>query len=135
MKEEGTIKFQCTWVRGDLPDKNIIHDLNIWRTKLYEHQLIGAYSDGTGYGNISIRLDDDQFLITGTNTGKIRQLTDQHFTRVTSYNISKNSLTCEGPIKASSESLTHSIIYESLASVNAVVHIHNNREIMNFQLK
>jgi ribulose-5-phosphate 4-epimerase/fuculose-1-phosphate aldolase len=135
MNEEGTIKYQCSWSRIDLPDKSIIHNLNIWRTKLYKQGLIGSYSDGTGYGNISMRLEDDTFLITGTNTGKIKQLTEKHYTRVTGYNILNNSLTCKGPVKASSESLTHAIIYESVKSANAVVHIHSNalwKKLINF---
>ena len=37
----------------------------------------------------------------------------------------KNSLTCEGPVKASSESLTHAAVYESDNFANAVIHIHN----------
>jgi L-ribulose-5-phosphate 4-epimerase len=126
MNDEGYIKFDCTWIEQELPDKNIILGLNTWRQKLYNRQLIGAYADGIGYGNISCRLANDTFLISGTATGNIKQLTDVHYNRVISFDNVNNSLTCEGPIKASSESLTHAIIYESLPEVNAVVHIHNN---------
>ena len=126
MKDEGYIKFNCTWIEEELPNKNIIDELNNWRQKLYDQQLIGAYPDGIGYGNISCRLTGGTFLITGTATGSNKQLTDEHFTRVIHFNIENNSITCQGPIKASSESLTHAIIYKSLPEVNAVVHIHNN---------
>ncbi len=126
MTDEGYIKFNCTWIEEELPNKNIIDELNNWRQKLYNQQLIGTYPDGIGYGNISRRLTDGSFLITGTATGSIRQLTNKHFTRVVDFNIEDNSITCQGPIKASSESLTHAIIYKSLPKVNAVVHIHNN---------
>ena len=127
MKDEGYIKFNCTWIEEELPDKNIIDELNNWRQKLYNKQLIGAYTDGIGYGNISCRLADDSFLITGTATGNISRLTDMHYTRVSGFDIANNAVTCRGPIKASSESLTHAIIYASLPDVNAVVHIHNHQ--------
>jgi len=134
MKDEGYIKFDCTWIEQELPDKQIANKLNVWRQKLYNQELIGVYADGIGYGNISCRLPDDTFLISGTATGNIKQLTDVHYTRVTSFNIVNNSLTCKGPIKASSESLTHAIIYKTLPEVNAVVHIHHHdlwRKLLN----
>ena len=126
MKDEGYIKFDCTWIEEVLSDNQLIDELNTWRQKLYNQQLIGAYSDGIGYGNISIRLADNTFLITGTATGNLRQLTDNHYTRVSGFDIANNAITCHGPIMASSESLTHAVIYASLPEVNAVVHIHNN---------
>jgi L-ribulose-5-phosphate 4-epimerase len=126
MTDEGYIKFNCTWIKEEFPERYKIDELNSWRQKLYDQQLIGTYPDGIGYGNISCRLTDGSFLITGTATGSIKQLTNEHFTRVINFNIGDNSITCQGPIKASSESLTHAIIYKSLPEVNAVVHIHNN---------
>jgi len=126
MKDEGYIKFQCTWIKDQLPTGDCINDLSSWKEKLYYHQLIGAYPDGTGYGNISIRMENGTFMITGTATGNIKQLTNKHFTKVTEYNITNNTLTCQGPIKASSESLTHAVIYKTLPEVNAVVHIHSS---------
>ena len=67
----------------------------------------------------------NQFIITGSATGKIKYLTNEHYTKVLEYNLDKNSLTAVGPIIASSESLTHAVIYEHDKSVNAVIHIHN----------
>jgi ribulose-5-phosphate 4-epimerase/fuculose-1-phosphate aldolase len=126
MYDEGYIKFDCTWMEEELPDKSMIDELYVWRQKLFNQRLIGAYANGIGYGNISCRLADNTFLITGTATGKLKQLTAKHFTRVTAYDIPQNSLTCKGPIRASSESLTHAIIYETISWVNAVVHVHNH---------
>lgn len=126
MTDEGYIKFICTWIEEDLPEEGIINELSSWRQKLYNNQLIGAYPDGIGYGNISQRLADGTFLITGTATGNLKHLTAKHFTRVINFDIALNAITCQGPIKASSESLTHALIYKSLPEVNGVVHIHNN---------
>ena len=127
MTDEGYIKFNCTWIKEELSDQSIIDELNQWRQKLYNNQLIGAYPDGIGYGNISQRLAEGTFLITGTaTTGNLKQLTARHYTQVSSFDIANNAITCRGPIKTSSESLTHAIIYKSLPEVNVVVHIHNN---------
>ena len=125
MKDEGYIKFNCNWIEEELPNDLNIDSLNFWRQEMYNQALIGAYNDGIGYGNISQRLPDGSFLISGTATGNIKQLTDAHYTCVTSFDVARNTLTCHGPVKASSESLTHAIVYESLTEVNAVVHIHN----------
>ena len=42
------------------------------------------------------------------------------------YDFKKNSLTCEGKTVASSETLSHAIIYELSKQTNAIIHIHNN---------
>jgi len=126
MIDEGYIKFQCNWIKNNLTELDSIDYLSHWRDKLYNQKLIGAYPDGIGYGNISTRLKKNVFMITGSTTGNIKQLTDQHYAKVISYDILNNALTCEGQTKASSESLTHAVFYESIPLANAVVHIHNN---------
>ncbi len=123
--EKGYIKFHCNWIKSEPVAEEIINDLNHWREKLFNLGLIGAYQNGIGYGNLSIRIDNDSFLITGTATGHLTNLTTNHFTKVTSYSFEKNSLNCTGPIKASSESLTHAAIYESENNINAVIHVHS----------
>jgi ribulose-5-phosphate 4-epimerase/fuculose-1-phosphate aldolase len=127
MMEEGYIKFRCNWVQEQLADEHIINKLNPWRQKLFDQHLIGVYANGIGYGNLSIRLAKNNFIITGTATGGIIHLTAQHYTRVTGYNIENNTVTCHGPVKASSESLTHAMIYELMPAVNAIVHIHSKK--------
>lgn len=125
MSETGVIKFNCTWIKEDPLDNELIADLNTWRDKLYKLRFIGMYENGIGYGNISKRFNKDQFIVSGTGTGKYPELSNQQFTTVTEYNLEKNSLTAQGPIIASSESLTHAVIYESDQTCNAVIHIHN----------
>jgi len=125
MQEEEYIKFHCMWIEKSLPEDISINDLNFWRDKLYRQKLIGAYADGVGYGNISIRLTNNTFLITGTKTGNNTKLTNEHYTIVTGYDLAQNRVNCKGPVMASSESLTHAILYESLPEINAVVHIHS----------
>jgi len=123
--KEGAIKFNCKWIKGKPVSKEKTEKLNLWRNKLFELKLIGAYSDGTGYGNISKRSSENKFIITGSGTGKIKKLTKEHYCEVTEFNFKENSLGCVGPLKASSESLTHAAIYKSLPEINAVIHVHN----------
>lgn len=125
MQEEGVIKFKCKWIKEAPLSFELIKELNEWRNKLYNAKLIGQNKDGIGYGNISIRYNQNTFIITGSSTGKLTTLTEQHYTRVTEYDLDKNSLTTVGPVIASSESLTHAVIYEHQKEVNAVIHAHH----------
>lgn len=125
MSETGVIKFHCQWTKGNPLAEESIKELNEWRDMLYQRGFIGAYENGIGYGNVSIRLKQNQFLITGSATGGIEKLSGQHYTKVTAFDLCSNSVTAEGPMLASSESLTHAAIYECDAGVNAVIHIHD----------
>ena len=123
--DEGYIKFNCNWIlSNDIPlDK--VAELNMWREIMYDKGWIGLYPDGIGFGNISMRCNEKTFLISGTATGGLPTLTKSHYSLVTNYDLSTNTVTCMGPVKASSESLTHALIYECSAATNAVIHIHN----------
>jgi len=124
--DEGYIKFNCKWIK-DKPiiQANKLFEINRWRDKLYSLGLLGAYDNGIGFGNISIRFKKNSFIITGSATGKYPALNENHYVLVNEYNFDKNNLTCKGPIKASSESLSHAMIYECSSDTNAVIHIHN----------
>jgi len=123
--DEGYIKFNCKRIPSDDIPLDKVADLNVWRKIMYDKGLIGIYPDGIGFGNISIRCNENTFLISGTATGGITDLDNSHYALVTDYDLRANSLICEGLINASSESLTHALIYESSSSTNAVIHIHN----------
>jgi hypothetical protein len=127
MIDEGYIKYQCNWIEAPAITKERLAEINQWRNRLYELKLIGQYENGIGFGNISIRDRDraNHFIISGTSTGNIACLNEQHYTTVIDYDWDKNFVTCVGPIKASSESLTHAAIYQSNPQINAVIHVHN----------
>lgn len=126
MHEEGYIKFKCNWIKSKPLPIEKIKEINEWRDKLYSLGLIGAYEDGIGFGNISVRWEtSNQFIITGSKTGNFKSLNEQHYTLVTDFNLEENSLTCKGPIEASSESLTHGTIYKANPEINAVIHVHS----------
>lgn len=127
LNETGSIKFQCNWIQAEPVDEKTITEINRWRNILFNHKLIGVYPNGIGYGNISIRLTEKEFLISGTSTGLLEKLTNKHYSVVTAYNFLENALTCKGPIKASAESLTHAAVYEMDPNIQAIIHVHNKR--------
>lgn len=126
MKKEGYIKFECNWKITPPFSFSEYPKMNRWRNKFYRLGLIGTYKDGVGFGNISVRTKrNGKFIITGSQTGGFKKLLKSHYTRVISYDIAKNSVTCKGPIKASSESMTHAAVYKIAKNANAVIHVHS----------
>ena len=123
--DEGYIKFNCNWIPSNDIPLNKVAELNVWREIMYKKGLIGVYPDNIGFGNISMRCNEKTFLISGSATGGLATLNESHYSLVTDYDPGTNSVTCTGPLKASSESLTHALIYECSAATNAVIHIHN----------
>jgi L-ribulose-5-phosphate 4-epimerase len=126
MLDEGIIKFDAKWIRSNIEVTDIINEMNSWRKKLYNEDLIGQYSNGIGFGNISIKIKhSDDFLISGSGTGTKSFTGSQDYTKVISYDFDTNRLTCVGPIIASSESLTHAVLYEVDPSIQVVIHGHH----------
>ena len=127
--DEGVIKYESRWTPGPAPDADAAALLDQWRQPLFAAGLIGEYADlRIGFGNISIRHGDgNQFLISGTQTGRLARTLAQHYTLVTEYDISANIVHCSGPMQASSEAMTHAAIYELNESINAVVHVHSRQ--------
>ncbi|HDR88379.1 MAG TPA: class II aldolase/adducin family protein [Bacteroidetes bacterium] len=126
-EKEGYIRFHCHWrPSGPLIPAGMVLEINRWRSVLYSMEMLGCLEDGTGFGNISLRAPTaGKFFITGTATGKFKKLHAGHFSLVEKYGIDRNEIVCTGPVRASSESLSHAAVYETLSRVNAVVHIHH----------
>ncbi|MEZ4884443.1 MAG: class II aldolase/adducin family protein [Chitinophagales bacterium] len=127
--DEGYIKYQIHWQPTATPASfcNEVAVLNYWRTEMYLRNWIGYDSKlKVGFGNISMRTPSKsgRFLISGTQTGHLSELTLQNYALVKDYNIAANELWCEGSTKASSESLTHAAIYELNDDYQSVIHIH-----------
>jgi len=100
-------------------------ELNDVRTRLYQLGLIGALPGGIGFGNVSIRLKGNTFLVSGTATGVLPVLKPDHYCLVSSFDLSRNCVVSKGPVKASSESMTHGAVYQSCSAANCVIHIHS----------
>ena len=124
--EEGYIKFKARWEKSPALPIRFINQLNHWRQVLYQMKLIGAYANGVGFGNISQRFGkSDHFIISGSGTGNLERLTADHYSLVTHFDIEHNMLECRGPVIASSESMSHGIIYRECKSVKGIIHVHH----------
>ncbi len=132
--KEGVIKFEMDYaVAPALPEEQL-RELNAWRKMMYLTELIGQTPErysGFGFGNISCRVDypcdsgQPPFAITGTQTGGAADLTPADYVVVTACYPDTNRLVAEGPVKPSSESLTHGIIYAQDDSIRWVMHAHS----------
>lgn len=132
---EGVIKFQMEYtVAPALPGAEL-RELNAWRKILFMTALIGQDPNrygGYGFGNISCRIDSTwqageqaHFAITGTQTGGQAELTPDDYVLVTACYPEQNKLVAQGPVKPSSESLTHGVLYALDSKVRWVMHAHS----------
>jgi ribulose-5-phosphate 4-epimerase/fuculose-1-phosphate aldolase len=125
MGSEGYVKYTAEHIRAPAMNHPLWSVLNDARTRLYDLGLIGVYQSGIGFGNVSIRFEGDQFLISGTATGSKRVLIPDDYCLVRSCDIEGNSVRSFGPIQASSESMSHSAIYRACQKAASVIHIHS----------
>ncbi|EQC49562.1 class II aldolase/adducin N-terminal domain protein [Bacteriovorax sp. BSW11_IV] len=133
--DDGVIKYDLSgYIHSGNLQSNEYSALEKYREILFALNLIGEYpEEQVGFGNMSVKIDyssfhqtsNPQFVITGTQTGKYAHLTGEHYTRVLDYDIKAMTLKAMGPVKASSEAITHGAIYLSNHKINTVFHIHN----------
>jgi hypothetical protein len=134
-KQEGLIKYQLTYTQSPALQNNQLAEINAWRDMLYAQQLIGQDPNrygGYGFGNISQRLPPFEepihhrrFVISGTQTGHLANLTPDHYTLVLECDPDRNIIVASGPIRPSSESLTHGTLYDLDDSLRFVMHAHS----------
>lgn len=131
---EGVIKFQLEFSLAPAPAWDTLADLNAWRRILYLTGLIGqepGLYGGYAYGNVSVRLPDcsgavkPAFVICGTQTGGLSELSAEHYTTVLSCNVRENKVVAQGPVRPSSEAMTHSMIYDQNTDIGCVLHAHS----------
>ncbi len=127
--DDGYIKFTCHLIseKTEIP-ASLFDPLNFWREEMWQKSYIGAYPDGIGYGNISVRIpSSDQFYISGSATGSLPELAQIHYPLVEQCDLTQNTIWCRGLVKASSESMSHAAIYSCDSEIGSVVHIHNRK--------
>ena len=125
---EGVIKFKYNLKLSAPLNENLYIDIEKWRVILFKMNLIGEYpTEKVGFGNLSKRviIAPEEFIITGTQTGKFAHLNGSQYTHIKKCNLKKMSLEAIGPVAPSSESLTHFAIYSTCPQVNYIFHIHN----------
>jgi ribulose-5-phosphate 4-epimerase/fuculose-1-phosphate aldolase len=127
-RDEGVIKFKLTLKRAPAPEMNEVIALEKWRALFFKLGLVGEYPiDKIGYGNLSSKLGDKSFIITGSQTGHLAHLQSHHYTKVTNCDLKRGAVSAEGLIPPSSESLTHFAIYMANPKIQFVFHVHHNK--------
>jgi len=100
--------------------------LIFWRNFLHAEGLIGVLADGVGYGNISMRAQTKGIcFISGTQTGHIFPLGAEGYSLVRRASVPDNHVWSEGPVQASSESMSHIACYLADEDIHCVMHIHH----------
>lgn len=125
---EGVTKYRLDFQPAPAFDWASLAELDAWRGLLFRLGLTGhdpARYGGLAYGNVSQRLAGRGFVVSGTQTGGIENLAADHYCLVTGYDIPANRLMAEGPLRPSSEALTHAAVYRAAASLNCVLHVHS----------
>jgi len=128
IEREGVIKFSLEHEDAAGINRPVVDSLNHWRTVLADLGLIGMDPrryDGLGFGNLSARLQGNEFLITGCQTGLLAELTPAHYAHVTGSWPELNMVRSRGPLAPSSEALTHASIYAANWNIRFVFHGHS----------
>jgi ribulose-5-phosphate 4-epimerase/fuculose-1-phosphate aldolase len=135
MQEEGVIKFDLRFTLAELRPHELPDELCRWRDRLWQEGLVGEDPDrydGYGYGNVSCRLppfdnpsDQYAFVISGSQTGSLRETDSRHYAVIDGCDIVHNRVTAHGPVKPSSEALTHAMVYAQDNGIHAVIHVHS----------
>lgn len=124
---DGVIKFRLDYRPASLPDWADTDALRYWFARCRSAALIGRDPDryqGAAYGNISQR-GTHGFLITGTQTGGNAVLHSHDIAWVTDYDITANRLSAQGPVRPSSEAMSHGQVYADCAAAGFVIHVHS----------
>jgi ribulose-5-phosphate 4-epimerase/fuculose-1-phosphate aldolase len=132
---EGVIKFDLKFTpAAPLPGERLL-EINAWRRILHLLGLTGRDPkryDGLGYGNVSQRIAPfaapalrRPFVVSGTQTGGLGELGPEHYALVTQCDPQANRVVAEGPVRPSSEALTHGALYALDASLRFVMHVHS----------
>ncbi len=128
MNDEGVIKYRLVFQQAEPLLNHDYSNLDKWHRYFKAEQVLGqdpARYGGLGFGNLSQRIDQRSFLISGTQTGGLEQLSAEHYALVTHVDLEKNSVEARGSMKPSSESLTHAAVYSLNAGTQFVFHVHS----------
>ena len=135
-EREGVIKFRLEHEHQQLIEligraelEALARPLMSWRARLYELGMIGGDDptryDGAGFGNLSARLpNSESFIITGTQTGHLKELSLCDFALVQHVALREHRLVSRGETLPSSEALTHAAIYLLSPELRWVFHVH-----------
>ncbi len=126
-EREGVIKYSLDFTDGVLGEPASLGVLDAWRSIFKDTGLLGEDPDrygGYGFGNLSVRTARG-FLITGSQTGNLATTSSSHYAEVVGWSLEDNAVSAIGPIRPSSEALTHAAIYDAFESIRYVFHVHS----------
>lgn len=128
---EGYFKFTAVFRGIGHAGAGDVAGLNLWRARLRDLDMIGAYREGelagVGYGNLSVRTGTG-FLITATRTGQLVTLTTREYCEVSTFDLERNRVlyTAEDSgVSPSAECMTHGVLYATDPGIGAVIHVHH----------
>lgn len=127
-QQEGVIQFKLTHRTGDAIHYAELNELICWHERLHALHLIGQAPSrygGLAYGNMSHRLNNNAFIISGTQTGGLITLDAAYYAHVDACDIANNQVLSHGPVRPSSECMSHAAIYAARADAMAVIHVHS----------
>lgn len=128
---EGTIQFayELTPTTGPIIDDERFSEIAAWRSILQSLDLVGQSTErygGFAFGNMSVRSQDEQqFVITASQSSGHGRLDAEHMVRVTHCNLDRFWVEAQGLQPPSSESLTHAMIYHCDPRIRCVFHVHS----------
>lgn len=127
-EQEGVIKFQLDFSRQLALNAADVAQISSWRAIMLQLGMLGQTPlryDNYGFGNISQRFGaDNQFIISGTQTGGIAQMCAADYALVTQCQPQQNRIVAVGETRPSSEAMTHGQLYQLSADINFVIHAH-----------
>lgn len=131
-EREGVINFELDFRVAPPPAAALLAELDAWRQTFRRLALLGqdpARYQGLGFGNLSRRAGggrpDDPFIISGTQTGGLERLAPDHYVTVLACDPARNRVTAAGPVRPSSEALSHGILYRLDPRIAWVMHLHS----------
>lgn len=128
MTDEGVIKYRLAHQQHKALIDHDYRQLDKWHQIFKAENILGqdpVRYGGLGFGNLSQRIGENEFLISGTQTGALDRLLPQHYARVTAVDLPNNLVMSQGPVKPSSESLTHAAVYAIDQHIQFVFHVHS----------
>jgi hypothetical protein len=125
---EGVTQYQLDFKGAQPSHWGLCAELDAWRRVLFLLNLTGQDRNrygGLAYGNVSLRISADSFLISGTQTGGLPQLSASHYSKVDRCDVHRNLIVAVGTIAPSSEALTHGAAYLASSTIQCVLHVHS----------
>ncbi|MCF6200755.1 MAG: hypothetical protein L3J42_01295, partial [Hydrogenimonas sp.] len=95
---DGVVKYRVEHTKTGSIDETLFASLQPLRRRLKELGLIGV-KEGVGYGNISRRLSDGNFVITATQTGHLPRLDGDGYALITDYDEDSFCIKSKGAAK------------------------------------